>query len=162
MAHVAILLAADDVFANLAVDVGPFQSERKYVFEKLTRFNAQHKAQFPSEAHADLQARNSCIKYPRLSHSSLPGPANESLVERCKADARSLLAKFSACAKSRPLADRAKALATEHSSSICTFGSPTRFSSASRTLSEGYWRTFFRTQLASSNTVRRLRANRPA
>jgi hypothetical protein len=54
MAHVAILLAADDVFANLAVDVGPFQSERKYVFEKLMRFDAQHKAQFPSEAQAGL------------------------------------------------------------------------------------------------------------
>jgi hypothetical protein len=54
MAHVAILLAADDVFANLAVDAGPFQSEREYVFEKLRRFDAQHKAQFPSEAQADL------------------------------------------------------------------------------------------------------------
>jgi hypothetical protein len=37
------------VFGTRAVDLEPFQSERKYVFEKLMRYDAQHKAQFPPE-----------------------------------------------------------------------------------------------------------------
>jgi hypothetical protein len=47
-AHVAILTAADVVFPFAHLE--GFKKERMYVFEKLQRFDAQHKAQFPSEA----------------------------------------------------------------------------------------------------------------
>lgn len=41
-AHLAILMAADVVFAGLDVDLSKFTQERKDVFERLQRFNAAH------------------------------------------------------------------------------------------------------------------------
>jgi hypothetical protein len=49
LAHIAILTAADAVFAEVPADFEFFKSERNVVFERVRRFDAQHKAAFPPE-----------------------------------------------------------------------------------------------------------------